>query len=102
MGQPVSVTRKPTTQRGVVRFELNRSVTGMGHERYTSPPDPGHTRPADELARRLFAQGDVAAVSLYSNQVTVELAPHGSDQGLQDIIEGLYTHYLPGVLPSIP
>jgi hypothetical protein len=102
MGQPVSVTRKTTNQRGVVRFELNRSVTGMGHERYTAPPDPGHTRPTDELARRLFAHGDVAAVALYSNQVTVELVPFGSDEGLQEVIEGLYTHYTPGVTPSIP
>ncbi len=102
MGQPVVVTRKPTTQRGLVRFELNRSVTGMGHERFTEPPDAGRNRPADELARRLFAQGDVAAVSLYSNQVTVELVPHGNDDGLQDIIEGLYIHYTPGVTPSLP
>jgi hypothetical protein len=102
MGQPVSVTRKPTSQRGVVRFELNRSVTGMGHERYTAAPDAGRNRPADELARRLFAHGDVAAVSMYSNQLTVELVPHGSDAGLQEIIEGLYIHYTPGVTPSIP
>jgi len=102
MGQPVVVTRKPTTQRGLVRFELNRSVTGMGHERFTESPDAGRNRPADELARRLFAQGDVAAVSLYSNQVTVELVPHGNDDGLQDIIEGLYIHYTPGVTPSLP
>lgn len=102
MGQPVSVSRKSTNQRGVVRFELNRSVTGMGHERYTATPDPGHTRPPDELARRLFAHGDVEAVSMYSNQLTIELAPFGSDEGLQEIIEGLYTYYTPGVTTSLP
>jgi hypothetical protein len=86
----------------MVRFELNRSVTGMDHERYTEPPGAGRTRPPDELARRLFAQGDVASVAMYSNQVTVELVPHGSDAGLQEIIEGLYIHYTPGVTTSIP
>ena len=34
MGHPITVTEKPTRREGVVRFELNRSLTGMGHERY--------------------------------------------------------------------
>ncbi len=29
MGQPVSVIEKPSTQGGVVRFEINRVLTGM-------------------------------------------------------------------------
>ena len=102
MGQPISVVQKPTTERGTVRFELNRSLTGMGHERYTSAPEPARNRPPDELARRLFAQGEVVAVSMYSNEVTVELKPHGSADGLLEIIESLYTYYTPGVTPSIP
>ena len=36
MGQPITVTRKPTTRKGTIRFEANRSLTGMGHERYSS------------------------------------------------------------------
>jgi hypothetical protein len=101
MGQPITVVQKDTPRRGIVRFELNRSVTGMDHERYSSPPDAGRQRPSDELARRLFAQGDVASVSMYSNEVIVELVPHGTDAGLLGIVESLYTYYLPGVTPSI-
>ncbi|MDQ1372812.1 MAG: hypothetical protein QOJ09_150, partial [Actinomycetota bacterium] len=32
MGQPVAVVEKPMSEPNVVRFELNRSLTGMGHE----------------------------------------------------------------------
>ena len=102
MGQPVTVAQKPTTRRGVVRFELNRSLTGMGHEHYDASPEAARQRPCDELARRLFAHGDVASVSMYSNEVTVELTPHGNGDGLLENIEGLYIHYRPGVTPSIP
>ena len=36
MGQPVAVVHKPSSVPGVIRFEANRSLTGMGHERYPS------------------------------------------------------------------
>jgi hypothetical protein len=101
MGQPITVTEKPTRREGVVRFELNRSLTGMGHERYTSAAITGH-RPPDVLARRLFEHDAVATVSIFSNEVTVELHPWKSPEGLLEAIEGLYIHYLPGVVPSIP
>ena len=34
MGQPITVVEKPSSTPGVARFETNRSLTGMGHERY--------------------------------------------------------------------
>jgi hypothetical protein len=34
MGQPVTVIEKPSSVSGVVRFETNRPLTGMGHEIY--------------------------------------------------------------------
>ena len=34
MGQPVTVIEKPSNQGGVVRFEINRTLTGMGHDTY--------------------------------------------------------------------
>lgn len=95
MGQLITVTRKPTTKAGVSVFELNRSLTGMGHERYRSSHVVGH-RPVDELARRLFATGKVAAVHVYSNVVTVELT-EGNSEGLDEVIGDLFTYYREGV-----
>ena len=34
MGQPITVVAKPSSRSGVVRYETNRALTGMGHERY--------------------------------------------------------------------
>jgi scaffold Nfu/NifU family protein len=102
MGQPITVTQKPTTRDGVVRFELNRSLTGMAHEHYGSAAAAAGDRPPDVLARRLFEHEAVKSVHIYSNEVTVELEPSKSGDGLKEAIEGLFIHYLPGVTPSIP
>ena len=102
MGQPITVTEKPTGREGFVRFELNRSLTGMGHERYVSAAAATGNRPPDVLARRLFEQEGVKSIHIYSNEVTVELQAGASSGGLKEAIEGLYIHYLPGVTPSIP
>ena len=102
MGQPITVTVKPTRRDGIVRFELNRSLTGMGHEHYASAAAPTGDRPPDVLARRLFEHPAVKAVHIYSNEVTIELQPGTSSDGLKEAMEGLYIHYLPGVTPSIP
>ncbi len=32
MGQPVTVIEKPSSHPGVVRYETNRVLTGMGHD----------------------------------------------------------------------
>ena len=100
MGQTVMVVEKPTSTPGIVRFELNRSLTGMAHERYRNGDEIIGVRPPDELARRLFERGGVQAVHIYSNQVTVELESFGTSEGIQDIIQGLYTHYTEGVEPK--
>jgi hypothetical protein len=42
----------------------------------------------------------VNAVHIYSNQVTVELESFGTTDGIQDIIERMYTHYTEGVEPK--
>ena len=101
MGQEITVTRKPTSRPGVVVFELNRSLTGMGHERYRSPDVVGH-RPVDELARRLFAAGGVRAVHVYSNVVTVELADGDGGEALVDVMRDLFTYYREGVEVADP
>jgi len=102
MGQAVAVFEKPTTTQGVVRFELNRSLTGSGHERYESPADCTRDRPPDVLARRLFERGGVKKVHIFSNVVTVTLEAGADSDGILDIIRNLYIHYLPGVTPSLP
>lgn len=102
MGQPISVVEKPTTRADVKRFELNRSLTGMGHEHYRSIDDTQGDRPPDVLARRIFETQAVDAVHVYSNIVTVDLRDDHDGHGLLEVIEELFIHYLPGVQPSIP
>src|SRR5688500_1863700 len=67
MGQSITVVEKQTPKPGIVRFETNRTLSGMGHERYYSAADATGVRPVDELARRLFAHGGVDSIHIYSN-----------------------------------
>jgi hypothetical protein len=99
VGQPVAVTEKPSVTPGVVRFELNRSLTGMGHERYASAAQATASTPGAELARRLFATGKVGAVHVYANVVTVDLLKGFQSDGLVDLVRDLYVYYRPGVEP---
>jgi hypothetical protein len=97
MGEPVSVIEKPSGRHGVVRFDTNRSFTGMGHERYERGlPIPGD-RPPDVLARALFETGQVEHVHIYAQTITVTLGAGSTSEGLRDVIEGLYIYYKPGV-----
>ena len=102
MGQPVTVLEKHSAVPGVVRFEINRSITGMGIERYASPDDIIGDRPPDRLARALFDHGGVAAVTVNSNMITVQLSPTGSTAGLRELIEELFLYYREGVEVVIP
>jgi len=99
MGQMVGVVEKKSTMPGVVRFELNRSLSGMGHERFASVVDAiGHT-PSASLARQLFATGKVDSVHVYSNIVTVDVAKGYDSSGLADIVREMYRYWKPGVEP---
>ncbi len=100
MGQPIAVVRKPTTQPNLVRFEINRTLTGTGHERYGVGGEISGDRPPDELARRLIAAGGVRGVHIHSNVITVELEPGAKGEGFEEVIRELYIHYRPGVTPS--
>jgi hypothetical protein len=98
MGQLITVTRKPSVRSDVAIFELNRSLTGMGHERFRAASEATRDKPHEELARRLFAAGGVEGVHIYSNMVTVDLAASGADpDALADIIRDLFTYYREGV-----
>ena len=106
MGQLITVTEKPTRKPNHIVFELNRSLTGMGHERYASVDDVLGNRPVDELARRLFATGRVRTVHVYSNVVTVEVpgteATATDRRALSDVIHALFTYYREGVEVADP
>lgn len=100
MGQPVTLIKTSSPRPGILRFELNRSLTGMGHVRYSAGDEITADDPGSELAARLFEAGGVEAVHVYSSVVTVTLA--STEVGdLETVIGGLYTYYLPGVeIPS--
>lgn len=94
MGQPITVVEKRSASNpAVLRFETNRPLSGMGHERYTEPPPEILGRPVDELARRLFAAGGVDSVHINGSVVTVTLGGGRTGEGLADIVRGLFLHY---------
>jgi hypothetical protein len=101
MGQPITVVERPSSRRGVVRFEINRSLSGMGHERYTPDRPVEGERPVDELARRLIARGGVDAVHINSSVITVEVARGYDSAGLADIIRDLFLYYRPGEAAAV-
>ncbi|MGK2957048.1 MAG: hypothetical protein ACSLFB_01310 [Acidimicrobiales bacterium] len=99
MGQPITVVEKPAARPGVVRFETNRNLTGMGHESYASAEDAQGNRLCDEVARRIFERGGVDNIHIYANVVTVDLSKGIGSEGLSDLLNDLFVHYQPGVLP---
>ncbi len=96
MGQLVGVVEKNSSIPGMVRYELNRNLTGSGHERFTSATDAVGPRPSAELARRLFHTGHVAGVHLYMNMITVDLQKGFTSDGLIDVVRDLYQYWTPG------
>ncbi|MEP1125017.1 MAG: hypothetical protein ABJH68_14125 [Ilumatobacter sp.] len=99
MGQLVAVTEKPSTSPGVVRFELNRTLSGQGHERFATVADAAGVTPSDELARLLFGTGKVAGVHVYANIVTVDLEKGFDSDGLADLVRNMYQYWREGVEP---
>ncbi len=94
MGQPITVVAKPSSTRpNIVRFEINRPLSGMGHERYVAGRPIDDHRPVDELARRLFERGGIDAIHVNGSVVTVDMAKGGSDDGLIDVIRELFVYY---------
>ena len=102
MGQPVVVTQKQSARPGVVRFELNRTLTGTGHEVYRPGTVVSGHRPPDVLARRLLdGVPGIESIHINGGMVTMELDYGADTEVARAIIEDLYTYYRPGVeLPS--
>jgi hypothetical protein len=99
MGQPVAVIEKPSSTPGMLRFEANRNLTGMGHERFRSVLDAVGVTPSAELARRLFATGRIDALHIFGNFITIDLAKGYSADGLSDVVRDLYRYWQPGMVP---
>ncbi len=97
MGQEITVTARAGASPNVRMFDLNRSLTGMAIERYTSVEDARARggRPPDVLARRLLEAG-ATHVTVYSNDVVVE-APVEQWAELESkatfLIEHLFEYY---------
>ena len=103
MGQPIIVTEKASTAHpGVVRFETNRALTGMGHERYPTREAAIGARPPDELARRLFDHGGVGSIHINGNVITVDLEKGRGAEGMAQVIHDLYLFYREGVTEPTP
>ena len=75
MGQTITVTSRSGSTPAVRLFDLNRSLTGMELERYSTVEEARAKgmRPPDVLAARLLEAG-AFSVTIYSNSVTVEAA----------------------------
>jgi hypothetical protein len=99
MGQPVAVEEKRSVIAATVRFETNRSLTGMGHEQFASAQETKGTRPAAVVARRLFDTGQVSGVHVFGNIVSCTLAPGATPEGLTEIVRDLYQYWKPGMAP---
>lgn len=97
MGQTITANARVGSTPEVRLFDLNRSLTGMEIERYSSVEEAAARggRPPDVLAGRLLDAG-ATSVSIYSNTVTV-VAPvdrWGSLEGeAQHLIEHLFEYY---------
>ena len=99
MGQPVAVVVKNSPTPGVVRFEANRNLTGMGHEQFRSAADAVGPRPAASVARSLLATGHVGKVHIFGNIITVDLLRGFTAEGLSEVVRDMYQYWKPGMEP---
>lgn len=99
MGQQIAVVATPSTRPGVVRFQANRILTGMGHEVFHDAREAVGPRPAAALARALFATGRVDGVHVYGNMITVDLAKGFDAEGLDIVVRDLHQYWKPGMEP---
>ena len=86
MGQQIGVIEKSSSNPGVVRFEANRNLTGMGHEVFHSVAEAIGSRPAAALARNLLSTGQVATGHVFGNMITGDLAKGCDSAGLGEVV----------------
>ena len=97
MGQTITVTSRAGSTPAVRLFDLNRSLTGMELERYSTVEEAKAKgmRPPDVLAARLLEEG-AFSVTIYSNSVTVEAAADSwgtFEPRAKYLIEHLFEYY---------
>jgi hypothetical protein len=95
MGQFITVSVREGSSASVRIFDLNRSLTGMAIERYTSAADvkDGDHRPPAVLARRLFDLG-AHTVTIYSSSVVVTADTWSTlEPKVVEVIEHLFGYY---------
>jgi hypothetical protein len=97
VGQLITVSARPGASASVRMFDLDRSLTGMAIERYSSVDDAKARggRPPDVLAQRLLEEG-ASRVTVYSNAVTIEADPErwaGLEPRARFLIEHLFEYY---------
>ena len=85
MGQPINVVFTRSSKPEIYRFEVNRCLTGMDHERFQVDDEIIGDTPSDELARRLFSLEGVAGIHLNSNMISVK--SDGSELSIEELIE---------------
>lgn len=122
MGKSVQIVSFARPRAGYVRIEIDRSLTGTGHETYEVAPSEEAPRPTDVLARTLFQTGFVKRVHIFSNVITIMLQSpfgvatvredhatmeesaeeqvSGQEDTLRTAVEQLFVHYRPGVMPT--
>ncbi|MDG2261980.1 MAG: hypothetical protein P8N50_06535 [Actinomycetota bacterium] len=95
MGQPVRVVEKSSVANpGVVRFETNRPLSGMGHRMFLSGDDvTSDTDPADVLATKMFDRGGIDSVHVNGSVITVDLAKGQNSEGIEEMIASMFLHY---------
>ena len=85
MGQPINVVFTRSSKPEIYRFEVNRCLTGMDHERFQVDDEIIGDIPSDDLAMRLFSLEGVAGIHLNSNMITVK--SDGSELSIEELIE---------------
>ena len=95
MGQPVRVVEKSSVAKpGIVRFETNRPLSGMGHRMFLSADDvTSDTDPADVLATKMFDRGGIDSVHVNGSVVTIDLAKGQNSEGIKEVITSMFLHY---------
>ena len=99
MGQQITVAALPSRRPCVLRFETNRNFTGMGHETFRASADIVGSTPSAALARTLVGTGQVDAVHVFGNIVTVDLRKGFDGSGLDIVVRDLYQYWKPGMEP---
>lgn len=95
MGQPVRVVEKSSVAHpGIVRFETNRPLSGMGHRSFASVEDvTSDSDPADVLATKMFERGGIDSMHVNGSVVTIDLSKGHDSEGIKEVIASMFLHY---------